>query len=775
MSAPTLIISTASEGTVRSLDADLYHSDQQALDQENISATGNLNIGVVIDYDAHSKSNLSGADDIIDASYTSDAMQLDSGPMVAHAEGDSDIASGYYPQNYDTQTAAAFTNPTVRSMDGMRASEPVDNANTLQAEQAPIAPLAAMGGGSSVTSTAGDNNGGSSSTTTVNNVTNITQIPPNTPNTTYNIENNYYAGDTTITNNNTTNNNTTNIDIDVLGDTVTNITDVVVNLGNNAEDIFINLVNNVFGTTNTIVNTLPDILTTVTNTVTHITGDVTTILGDVTDTVGDIINTILDSTGECDITDLIQEVLEAVNTVVGPVTNTVENVLGDVTNIVGGVLGGNATPIGLIEQVVDTVGDITAPVNGLLQDITGTILGNGAGSDLLDLDVLGLLGTGIESSGQDNDLIDIDLGLLGLGNDNEADSDADFIDVDLNLLNGNVLDATVMIDPANAPIVGEVLHNLGIPEITLGTETLQPILDTLPAAPIVNEVTAVVNDVLSGNLDPASLIETVVDTVSTVTAGLAPMLDDVTGAVDGLLGQTGNDLLDTNVLHSLLHIGVESSTHDNDLLDLNLLGNGAGNIGQDNDLIDVDLGTLGIGGHVPAAASDEDFIDLDLNLLSGNTAGGNNGILDATLTVDLANAPVIGQLADSLQIPEITLDTASLTTNDTVYTVIENVTSIIQDVTNISDSGAGDLVTSLLELNALSDSSSSSGGGGLLPVDTGTLLGGLAGIGGAEDHSSTTGSVSAPAAPVIHIPVLPPVIVVPPVVSHGLGGLFGHH
>ena len=47
--------------TANELDADLYDAGKQSLDTENISATGNLNIGTVIDYDARTERRTEGS------------------------------------------------------------------------------------------------------------------------------------------------------------------------------------------------------------------------------------------------------------------------------------------------------------------------------------------------------------------------------------------------------------------------------------------------------------------------------------------------------------------------------------------------------------------------------------------------------------------------------------------------------------------------------------------------------------------------------------------
>ena len=47
--------------TIRMLDADLYDAGQQSGDIENISATGNLNVGNILQYDEHVRRTMEGA------------------------------------------------------------------------------------------------------------------------------------------------------------------------------------------------------------------------------------------------------------------------------------------------------------------------------------------------------------------------------------------------------------------------------------------------------------------------------------------------------------------------------------------------------------------------------------------------------------------------------------------------------------------------------------------------------------------------------------------
>lgn len=75
MSNSILLSQAVADNASRPLEADLYSTDQQGLEQENISATGNLNIGVVIDYDARAEHQLGGPAET-DFSYSSESMEL---------------------------------------------------------------------------------------------------------------------------------------------------------------------------------------------------------------------------------------------------------------------------------------------------------------------------------------------------------------------------------------------------------------------------------------------------------------------------------------------------------------------------------------------------------------------------------------------------------------------------------------------------------------------------------------------------------------------------
>ena len=96
----------------RPLEADLYGAEQQATDAENISATGNLNIGNVIDYEQHIQRYLSGG-------------------IQTHPEENAPAATN------NTRLPAEFdTAPNTNSVRGNDSNE-VSNTAAPAAEQAP--------------------------------------------------------------------------------------------------------------------------------------------------------------------------------------------------------------------------------------------------------------------------------------------------------------------------------------------------------------------------------------------------------------------------------------------------------------------------------------------------------------------------------------------------------------------------------------------------------------------------------------------------------------
>lgn len=141
------------------------------------------------------------------------------------------------------QTAASSSAPNLRPvpMENVSPYAPSEIGDT-RAAAAPL--LSAGGSDAAVTSVVDNTSGGSggTSSTTFNNVTFVTNEPGDPDATTYNIENNYYAGDTITYNNisnHTYNNNTTSnvIDLNIVDNTVQEAGDILTTVINSTTNI----------------------------------------------------------------------------------------------------------------------------------------------------------------------------------------------------------------------------------------------------------------------------------------------------------------------------------------------------------------------------------------------------------------------------------------------------------------------------------------------------------------------------------------------------------
>ncbi len=237
----------------RPLDADLYGAEQQGVDQENLSATGNLNIGNLIQYDDHAQRYLSGSS-MDNDERTSQMPQAKGGaPAMPESMNPSRISQ---PESNDQPAVhnTAFANPEVQNL----SKSSVQN----QQSPAPVAPEpgpASTSTGPLQTSTntrTVTNNGGED-----NDITNSY----NTYNTTYN----------NITNNSIENNNTWNTSIFNNNSIIHDIDIGDIILGGPGGGI----TTNIFNTVNTLIsnetNLLSDITNnTITTTIQNITGDI---------------------------------------------------------------------------------------------------------------------------------------------------------------------------------------------------------------------------------------------------------------------------------------------------------------------------------------------------------------------------------------------------------------------------------------------------------------------------------------------------------------------
>ena len=124
---------------IRPLEADLYNADGQNTDHENLSATGNLNVGNVIRYDEHAVHHLTGG--ILDEPVTGTSLTpstREAFPTFAQNGSQREVPSGDSSNSTLYQTTAlsnpAFQNTNsspVTSPNNVNNATPGQNANTV--------------------------------------------------------------------------------------------------------------------------------------------------------------------------------------------------------------------------------------------------------------------------------------------------------------------------------------------------------------------------------------------------------------------------------------------------------------------------------------------------------------------------------------------------------------------------------------------------------------------------------------------------------------------
>lgn len=170
-----------------SLEADLYSANAADVDIENIASTGNLNMGLVIDYDAKADRRIGGSANS-DDSLNHGSQQYASLPQTQIAEND----NNYQPVptavlTPEARTGTAAPAPTSSSAAPATSLSPDSNSDSSAPAAAPEA-QASSGPASNSTST-----------------TNVTEYHSQTINNYYNTTNNEDhacgCGDINITNN----------------------------------------------------------------------------------------------------------------------------------------------------------------------------------------------------------------------------------------------------------------------------------------------------------------------------------------------------------------------------------------------------------------------------------------------------------------------------------------------------------------------------------------------------------------------------------------------
>lgn len=470
------------------LDADLYAAESQSSDTENIAGSGNLNVGVVVDYDANRERKLQGAAQ--EMAQEGKSYDLGKGYEMTPAESANQESASAEQGSYVQQQTATFGSPNLQSFEPEASGPRSFSKNAAANDGSNYANEVAV---DNTNADQPDNPGGDSSNTSTTNSYNTTI------NNTYNDSHDIYHGDTIGGDIPDINIDLPDIDLpDIINNTGEGILQPVLNtvnnLGDNVTEILGDIVN-----VDSLLQPVLDTLSPVTNQVTNILGDVlegglpTDILGTVTDLVGGVLDgsptDILSP-----VTDIVDDVLGGLPTdILSPVTDILDGVLGGdspldilapVTDIVDGVLGGGS-PTDILSPVTDIVEDILgggsptdilAPVTdllgggspaGILQPVLE--LAGGVG-DVVDDAVGGLLG-GVPGGAIGGDLLDLNIASLG-DSINVADN---ILDLDVPALGGNVtglLEDNGVLDLGDVSggligqLTGEDIGNIDLPLIS---------------------------------------------------------------------------------------------------------------------------------------------------------------------------------------------------------------------------------------------------------------------------------------------------------------------
>ena len=185
----------------RPLEADLYGAQAQNVDPENLSATGNLNIGNVMQYDEHAQRFLSGGnlgDDAVH--HLPDTAHDPIGALVGTSTAPRTIAADGSDAAV-AQNGGSFANPQIAPAAATAdtaapVSTPSSNSSSFTGNSF-NASQSANNSSNSTTTTI--DNGGNGGNTTINNTQNIT-----------NTENNYTENNYNNTTNQSLINNTLN-------------------------------------------------------------------------------------------------------------------------------------------------------------------------------------------------------------------------------------------------------------------------------------------------------------------------------------------------------------------------------------------------------------------------------------------------------------------------------------------------------------------------------------------------------------------------------------
>lgn len=685
--ANTLFAGIPADGGGNSpLEADLYGAELQSTDAENISATGNLNIGNVINYDAHAQRQTEGGAvqeksskqaSIPEQEMASDGLITNSsaqaqGRSVNYA-GDSYVGNSGYTENNAAPAQSTVNNAAA-------ASAPVSQTSLGRDGQDGSNAMAASGGGE-VTNYIPTGSGGPVGGNVISNSYNTTNITTNNYNENYynntqifNSQNNGPINIDTVINTIVGGNGEDQIAI-IIQNTLNQVTNLI-NGGNGDSSIILSIVQETLTQVNTILETtlnnpvLSTLVNDVSATLTHVTNLLTTTEGTIN--VPDILANV--STLVTDAGALLQNL--GGNSIVPALLGELGDTLNQIVNLLGQNDGD--IPLDLVGDILDTA---LSDVNALVTNILG---GDG-----------NLLGDIVEAVG----------GVVNtLGDTLEQTVGGAVGGI------GNVLTSV----GGDLPVLGALGGNLQDIPATLSTtvgQTVESIVQTIPALlhDVGSDVELLVGQA-TGTLEQT--VESIVHEVSNVLDTVGADLPIIGALGDGLQGLPAN-------LGSVLGDG-------SPLLDIHggILSSPVG-VADDNALVNVDLGLLSPAGSTPQAAG-LGIVDVDASILS--TPGSGGDVQDGISAAINLN-PVINLVMPDATVPVVNIDiplpaleqTIPLNASgtDMLQTAIESVTSQTDTLM--------DQVVSLL------DSS---------PLGSGAVDGGVLFSGGTDSSASTGGGVS---------------------------------
>ena len=356
---------------IRPLEADLYGAEQQGVDHENVSATGNLNIGNVIQYDEHSQRFMNGGNITTDNSrsylpeLSPDYNQLPENSRSSSFAPASEAVNGGDQGSSTGNSFFSGGSPGTNNSSTSNVSNPPTGSSGPAASPTPPLPSSSSettnnSTGSSTGNFGGDSTDSHNVTNSYNTYNETTYNSSSYNNNEYNnTQNNYYndSHNTTDSHNNTLIDHSHDI-------TIGNIT-IGASGGNGGNggggdifSVFNSRVENITSITSNVVNTTINTIGSGWGGNGGLGGD--TIINNVITTEGGTVNKLITSNSG--------------NIIVGDVNNTVNNlisgdsVISNVSNNVTHIVGGD-----VIAQIGNTVANLTSSITNIVNNTGGNI------------------------------------------------------------------------------------------------------------------------------------------------------------------------------------------------------------------------------------------------------------------------------------------------------------------------------------------------------------------------------------------------------------------